>query len=170
MAVKSELMTTISLLIPILVVLSLAACGASIPSDEQARQVVDESFADLKALGATVIDFRKLNGESLERGGQKLYVYHFLAAAELPGGVAWMKAGLGGGFIKDPGKYSVYLHAESLPAGTIAVRRGRITFRLTEKGWLSADLPVTAAADNGYCTKLTKPEACYKELKWDKPS
>lgn len=163
-------MTKISLLVTVLAALLLAACGVSVPSDDQARQVVEKSFADLKALGAKVTDVRKLNGESLEQAGQKLYVYHFLAAAELPGGVAWVKGGLmafgGGGFIKDPGRSNVWMQTVSLPAGTTAVRRGKITFRQTEKGWLSADLPDTA--DSGYCTQL-KPDACYRELKWDKP-
>jgi hypothetical protein len=46
-----------------------------------------------------------------------------------------------------------------------AVLRGTITFRFTEKGWVSPKVP--DQFDQNYCTDL-KPEACYKKLGWDK--
>jgi len=67
----------------------VAGCGASRPSDNQARKVVETRFQLLTQSGARIIDFRKLNAESKELEGQKIYIYHFLAAAELPAGIAW---------------------------------------------------------------------------------
>jgi len=146
------------------------AWAASAPSDDQARHVAETSLASLKDLGAKIIDFRKLNGESLEREGQKIYIYHYLAAAELPAGVAWVSGGLLSmgrrGFIRDPGQSTVYIETVSLPQGTTAIQQGQITFRLTKRGWLSPDLP--DVAEMGYCTQL-KPEACYKDRGFDKP-
>jgi hypothetical protein len=83
-------------------------CGASRPPDSQARKVVEVNFQHLTQLGAKITDFRKLNAESGEQEGQKIYIYHFLAAAELPAGIAWHSTSGSvvafanrGGFVKD---------------------------------------------------------------------
>ena len=56
-----------------------------------------------------------------------------------------------GGFVKDTRqKGSMWIgKLTSLPKGTTAVSRGTITFRETEKGWISSALSV----DDGYCTE-----------------
>lgn len=152
---------------PLLIV--LASCGSSTPSDSQARKVVEASYQDLTQLGAKIIDFRKLNAESKEVFGQKVYEYTFLAAVEFPSGCAWKRNPSMPSFIevvRDTGKKSdeIYKYT-SIPKGTVGVRRGIITFRYTEQGWVSADLP--GKFDDGYCTS-EQPEACYRELKYDK--
>lgn len=140
------------------------ACNSSAPSDSQAGKVVENSYQDLTQLGARVIDCRKLNAESKLIEGQKIYEYQFLAAAEIPAGVAWKNGGMGG-FIEDPGakaaKLGIQSYFTSLPKGTTAVRRGTITFRYTDGGWVSADLPDTSS--DGYCPDL-KPKDCYERL------
>jgi hypothetical protein len=87
-------------------------------------------------LGLKVTDFRKLNAESKEVNGQKVYVYQFLSAAEVPNGFAFRTKGAGGelGLSKDPGvgARSGWLgEFTPLPKGTTGIRRGTITFRLT---------------------------------------
>jgi hypothetical protein len=71
-----------------------------------------------------------------------------------------------GGFGKDTSqKGSVWVgHFTPLPKGTTAVSKGTITFRLTEKGWLAAKVPDTAAV--GYCTDKG-PTDCYGQLGWN---
>ena len=159
--------------------LLLAACAESIPSDEQARKVATNSFQHLIVKGGRVIDVRKQNGESLEREGEKYYAHTFLAAVELPAGILAYptdyfasdsrKTG-DHGFMTDPGPrgyIAPYPPKTSLPAGTTVVRRGVIVFKKSEAGWSSYnDLPETVATS--YCTQL-KPDACYKNLGWDKP-
>lgn len=148
-------------------------CGSSKPSDGQARKVVESRLQPLTQMGAKITDFRKLNAESRELEGQKVYLYHYLAAADLPAGVAWQSTAgsmialaSGGGFVKDSGqKGSIWVgHFTSLPKGTTAVSKGTITFRLTEKGWLSANVPDNAAV--AYCTDKG-PADCYHKLGWD---
>lgn len=143
--------------------------GGVTPSDEQAWEVVNSSLANLKKLGATVIDFRKLNGESLQREGQKIYIYHYLTAMELPAGIAWRHSDgvVPGGFTQDIGP-NLFFHSESIPKGTTGVGRGPITFRLTERGWVSAPKP--DFAQWAWCRPVRlAPEACYKVLGWDIP-
>jgi len=162
----------------VLVCLSISAfvggCGASRPSDSQARRVVEAHFQYLTQLGARITDFRKLNAESKVLEGQKIYIYSFLAAAELPAGIAWHDTSgsmiamtVRGGFVKDTHqKGSMWVgRFATLPKGTTAVARGTITFRATEKGWLSSGLPDTV--DDGYC-KDKRPTDCYTKLGWNK--
>lgn len=149
--------------------LLLCACGASKPSDKQAREIAEHAFADVQRLGAgPLTDFRKANGEALEVSGQKIYRYHFLAATTLPEGIAWVKGGILGlgqyKFIRDDGR-GLYVQKELLPAGTTAVRRGVIEFRQTEQGWVSESGP--QHVDTGYCIDQ-KPDACYQQLGYDK--
>jgi len=115
-----------------------------------------------------LIDFRKVNAEAKEIQGQKVYVYDFISAWELPDGLAWRDSGGEPGFWKDfgPGDRNNFLgHFVPLPKGTTAVRRGTITFRYTENGWVSGKVPDNWT-DN-YCTDL-KPDACYTKVGWDK--
>jgi len=161
------------------VAILFCGCGASRPSDAQAHEIVENLFSDIKKLGAgPLTDFTKSNGESLERFGQKVYVYHFMAATKLPEGVSWFKGGSNptNGISVNEGKFveddyfdtrlgTVFTQKDKLPVGTTAVRRGQITFRLTEKGWIAP-----GGAENvetGYCTQL-EPSNCYKELGYDK--
>jgi hypothetical protein len=149
----------------------LWSCGASIPSNEQARKMVDATYANFKDPSVKIIDFTKQNGEMKEIEGQKVYTYHFLAAVEVPEGMAFRTAGLGGqlGLSKDPGpkdRNGWLGQFTPLPKGSIATRRGVITFRSTEKGWISANVPDDW--QDGYCTELTSADACYKKLGWDK--
>ena len=164
--------TKLLLLVPSMVF--VVACGSSRPSDSQARKVVETHFRTLTQLGAKITDFRKLNGESKELEGQKIYTYRFLAAAELPAGIAWLNTtgsmvayANRGGFVRDIGqKGSMWIgQFTPLPKGTTAISRGTITFRMTEKGWLSSDLPDTV--DDGYCTDKG-PADCYEKLGWNK--
>jgi hypothetical protein len=163
-----------TLLLSLSALVFVAGCGASRPSDSQARKVVEAHFQYLVQLGAKITDFRKLNAESKVREGQRIYIYTFLAAAELPAGIAWQDTSGSmiamtnrGGFVKDAhqrgsiwvGKFT------SLPKGTTAVKRGTITFRETEKGWLSAGMP--DSVDDGYCTDKG-PTDCYAKLGWNK--
>ncbi|SEQ41494.1 hypothetical protein SAMN04488038_106103 [Solimonas aquatica] len=162
-------MKVILAFVPAAAALLLCACGASKPSDKQAREIVEQSFADIQKLGAgPLTDFTKANGEALERSGQKIYIYHYLAATTLPEGIAWVKGGLLGlgqhKFVRDDGR-GLYVQKEDLPAGTTAVRRGQIEFRQTEQGWVSEGGP--QRVDTGYCIDL-KPDACYKQLGYDK--
>lgn len=157
--------------LPVAVCILLTSCGSSRPSDQQARIVFDKSFQGLSNLGAKVIDFRKVNAEALEMAGQKFYKYHYLGIARLPAGLAWEAPGLvsRGGIVKDPGKNQAVSfgggQTKSLREGTIALRHGTITFRMTENGWVSPDLPDTA--DDGQCGTLSV-EDCIKQLGWDK--
>jgi len=150
----------------------VAGCGASRPSDNQARKVVETHFQLLTQSGAKMIDFRKLNAESKELEGQRIYIYHFLAGAELPAGIAWHDTSgsmvaltVRGGFVQDTHqKGSMWIGKfTSLPKGTTAVSRGTITFRETEKGWISSTLSV----DDGYCTDKG-PTDCYARLGWNR--
>ncbi len=136
------------------------SCGPSVPSESQARQIAEGPSGQLTQLGAKMIDFRKLNGVSQEVLGQKIYEYDFLAAFELPAGLAWVKQTAlgGGGFVKDPGPGWEW-GVQSIPRGSIAVEKGKISFRLTEKGWVSDDHPDDLRS--GYCTGATSPQACY---------
>jgi hypothetical protein len=154
-----------------------AACNSSsVPSDRQAREVIDHSFKFLTNNGAKIVDFKKINGEQREVSGQKVYVFHYVAAAELPDGFAWQDQGLmpdggfGSGFIKDPAKGPSSLWGRGkikpMPKGAFAIRRGNITFRLTDKGWVSADLPDTA--QDAWCTEERSPSVCYEQLGWNK--
>ncbi len=124
--------------------------------------------------GAKPIYFTKLNAVRKEIEGQPIYEYSFLAAYEMPSGYAWQKGGLGGGegFIKDPGVSTGPwgIHYYSIAKGSTAVQRGKITFRLTEKGWMSSDLP--DHSDVGYCNGKDDivPEVCLKNLGWDNPN
>jgi hypothetical protein len=160
------------LLVSLAVSAFVASCGASKPSDNQARKVVEAHFQFLSQLGAKTTDCRKLNAESKELEGQKIYIYHFLAAAELPAGIAWHDTSgsmvaltVRGGFVKDTHqKGSMWIGKfTSLPKGTTAVSRGTITFRETENGWLTSSL----SADDGYCTDKG-PKDCYASLGWNK--
>jgi len=160
------------LLVSLSVSAFFASCSASRPSSGEARRVVDAHFQLLTQLGAKMTDFRKLNAESKELEGQRIYIYHFLAAAELPAGIAWQDTSgsmiavtVRGGFVKDlHQKGSVWVGKfTSLPKGTTAVSRGTITFRETEKGWLSSAL----SADDGYCTDKG-PTDCYTSLGWNR--
>ena len=70
--------TAMALLLALLSVsVFVAGCGASKPSDGQARKVVEARLQFLTQLGAKVTDFRKLNAESKELEGQRVYIYHF---------------------------------------------------------------------------------------------
>jgi hypothetical protein len=145
--------------------------GSDRPSEQQARVVFAKSFQGLANLGVKLMEFRKVNAESLEVAGQKVYVWHFLAIEKLPTGLAWAAPGLvdRGGIVKDPGKGQPIIfgggNTQSVPEGTIALRRGKITFRMTENGWVSADLPDTA--DDALCGKVQLDE-CIKQVGYDK--
>jgi len=148
------------------------SCGSSRPSERQARVVFNNSFQGLAKVGVKAIDFRKINAESLDVAGQKIYIYHYLAIEKLPAGLAWEAPGLAsrGGIVMDPGKGRPVNDffggkTQGLAEGTIALRRGKITFRMTENGWVSADLPDTA--DDAQCGNL-KADECIKQLGWDK--
>jgi hypothetical protein len=152
----------------VIVLLSLSSlafvsgCGSSRPSDSQARKVAEHRCEGLVKQGAKFIDFRKQNGESKGQNGQQVYEYHFLASVELPAGYAWE----GGELVRDVGPGVPHLAGYILlPKGAIFVSKGTITFRLTEKGWLSSDL-VDRVTDS-YCTD-SKPEDCYEKLGWNK--
>ena len=156
---------------PVAVCVLLTACGSSRPSEQQARAVFDKSFQGLANLGVKLVDFRKVNAESLEVAGQKIYTYYYLGIAKVPAGLAWEAPGLmsRGGIVKDPGKGQAISFGggktQSIAEGTIVMRRGKITFRMTENGWVSADLPDTA--DDAQCGNL-KADDCIKQIGWDK--
>jgi hypothetical protein len=138
----------------------------SAPSIEQARKVLETAYP-----GSKIVDFRKLNGEMKVVEGQPTYVYHFLAGMELPAGIGWqhenLPYGLSAGFVSNgPGQAHAFgAQVDPIPAGATGVSKGTITFRETERGWLTNDRPV---ADEGYCPPKTPPQACYKKLGWDK--
>lgn len=116
-----------------------------------------------------MIDFRKFNGEMKEVDGQKVYVYQFLAAAESPVGIAFRTSKYGGdvGLTKDPGpsnRNGWLGEFTPLRQGTTGVRRGTITFRSTDNGWVS-QYKVPDAWEDKYCADL-KAEACYKSPGW----
>jgi hypothetical protein len=142
----------------------LTGCGSpSGPSSGQARKVLETAYP-----GAKIIDFRKLNGEAKVIDGQPSYVYHLLAAFELPAGLGWRHdmVGLQGGFVLNgPGQAHAYgAQVDPIPAGATGVDKGTITFRETEQGWTN-DSPV---GEEGYCPPKTPPQVCYKKLGWDK--
>lgn len=151
---------------------SQPACGADAPTNEQARKLVEASYGNFLDLGVKIVDVTKQNGEAKVIEGQKTYVYYFMSAVEVPDGMAFRVSGRGGqiGLEKDPGpqnrtgwlgQYVV------LPKGSIATRKGRITFRMTDKGWASRNT-VPDEWQDAYCADLTKADACYKKLGWDK--
>jgi hypothetical protein len=163
--------------------IAASGCGPSIPKDSQAREILEKHYAPFTQLGFNMTDFRKLNAVLKENSGQKVYVYSFLAAFKLPSGIAWHSGGLmTDGFIQDPGNKedSWGTKYESLPKGTTAIARGKITFRLTEKGWVSEDAPDTE--EFAYCSgaiwsgmdgsidhhEIVNPETCYWKHGWEK--
>jgi len=131
--------------------------------------VVEASYQNLTQLGPKIIDFRKLNAELKEIDGQRVYEYTFVAAIEFPSGCcAWKRipGSIDVEVVRDTGKkFDVVNTFESIPKGTIGVRKGLIRFRYTERGWLSAELPAYFA--DGYCPPL-KPEACYQLREFNK--
>lgn len=166
----------------IAVTTALTGCGESTPSDTQAREIVQESFKYPIVVGhllwgmgydtkenisaGPLVDFTKVNGESLAESGQKIYVYHFAAAETLPTGMVWL-ADFNGGTIA---KCSVKLCGKEsgikvIPAGAIAVRKGQIKFRMTDKGWVT-DGKITNLG-SGYCENPA-PGVCYNRLGFDK--
>jgi hypothetical protein len=165
---------------------SAAGCGPGVPSDKQARQVVDGSFKSITNDVVKVVDFRKTNGEMKIKDGQKTYEYHFLAAAELPAGFAWVLDDCKGYnpssgywvdvtpcYIKSPPGNPRGFHTPSglildisaLPEGTTAVESGTIAFRYTENGWVTPG--VRGSSTFNHCANL-KPNECYEKLGWDK--
>jgi hypothetical protein len=139
----------------------LAGCSSSRPSDSQARKVVEDTCEGLVKRGAKFVDFRKQNAESREEDGQKIYEYYFLAAFELPAGYAWD----GGNIANDVRGVPHFSDYTPLPKGALFVSKGRIAFRLTEKGWLHSG--VVDSATYAYCTDLG-PKDCYQKLGWNK--
>ncbi len=110
-----------------------------------------------------MIDLRKLNGVSREIFGEKVYEYDFLAAFELPDGVGWVNNGSRGFAKYDP----AFAYAEQkIPAGSIAVEEGKVSFKLTEKGWVPTGGPQDTRYS--YCTGATSPTACYTSSGLDK--
>ena len=150
-------------LLALAAILGLTGCGSSSssPSIDQARKLVVALYP-----GSKVIDFTKTNGEAKVVEGQNTYVYHFLVAFELPAGIGWRQNfhALPGGFVyTGPDSARSAVPIVPLPAGTIGVGMGTITFKETEKGWTD-DLK----KDDGYCPPKTPPQVCYQKLGWDK--
>jgi hypothetical protein len=87
-------------------------CDQAKPSDSQAREILVRSSGFFTSAGAKMVDFRKLNGVSMERH-VKMYEYDFLAAFELPSGIGWVNRGVG--FVRDG------TQGHGLPQGTLAV-------------------------------------------------
>jgi hypothetical protein len=158
----------------------LSGCkSSSEPSSDQARKIVAASYSDLSPDGFKITEFKKLNGEAKVVEGQKTYVYHFLAAVEVPAGIGWSPGAsipgvsLPGQFTKLPAPGSEdpmvpsFAEIKRLPPGGTGVSAGTITFRETENGW-TADSP--DIRNDGYCTEKESADACYKQLGWDKSS
>lgn len=156
----------------------LSGCkSSSEPSSDQARKIVAASYSDLSPDGFKITEFKKLNGEAKVVEGQKTYVYHFLAAVEVPAGIGWSPGAsipgvsLPGQFTKLPAPGSEdpmspsFAETKRLPPGGTGVSLGTITFRETENGW-TADSP--DIRNDGYCTEKESADACYKQLGWDK--
>jgi hypothetical protein len=142
-----------------LALLVASGCTQRKPSDSQAREILVRSSGFFTMVGAKMVDFRKLNGVPMERH-VKMYEYDFLAAFELPAGIAW--AGRGAGFALNS------TQGHGLPKGTLAVKRGLITFQLSDNGWVGP-LHVDAA-EYAYCAPPSEPTDCYAKLGWDKPN
>jgi hypothetical protein len=154
-----------------IILFGVMGCRPSIPTDLQARQLVVDSSTFFTQAGANMIDFRKLNGVPGEVNGQKIYEYDFLVAFKLSDGLAWKSAGWaspGSGFVKYPGYDNDMFgtHYAKISKGDIAAVRGKIMFKLTEKGWISNDLP-NVVQTAGWCTPPDNisPESCYAGLK-----
>ena len=155
-----------------IILFGATSCGPTIPSDFQARKVLEDSSAFFTQAGAQIIDFRKMNAVSREVNGQKFYEYDFLVAFKLPDGFAWKSAGWtggGSGIVKYPGYDNDMFGTKyaKLPKGNIAAERGKITFSLTEKGWISNDIPNIVQIGNCSPPDNISPETCYAALKYN---
>jgi hypothetical protein len=137
------------------IALTVAGCsGSSAPSDAQARA----AYPWYEGMGEPV-DFRKVNGESITKDGQKHYVYHFQQANPLKEKMKWFKCT----------KLSVYF-SDSAPIGCEAmtgqqadglmVSKGTITFKSTEQGWIPASGRIKSW---GYCESLKDVSECYEK-------
>jgi hypothetical protein len=155
---KEFLMKSIIAAFAFLALIAASGCSQATPSDSQAREILMRSSGFFTMVGAKMVDFRKLNGVPMERR-VKMYEYDFLSAFELPPGIAWVNRA--SGFVLNS------TQGHGLPKGTLAIKRGLITFQLSEKGWIG---PVHVdAAEYSYCTPPSEPSDCYAKLGWDKP-
>jgi hypothetical protein len=153
--------------------LLLTSCGSSSPSDSDAREVFDKGWAPMAMMGFKLVDFKKLNGEMREFQGGKSYIFTFLATAEAPEGVFWAAPTMGdsGRFVRDPRtapSFGILGPTQRVAKGAIAVRRGIITFNLTERGWVS-ELGVPDHTQDGYCKNGSAAD-CAKTMGMDRLS
>lgn len=142
----------------------VSGCSGGNPSDDQARFAVAQ---EIEKKYGTLIDFRKVNGETRDINGQKFYVFHYRAATKLDSGWVWRHGNImfPTGLVRGKPSNSPWdPKMDVVPAGATYVAEGKVTFRNTEKGWVVNDTDVD---QYGYCDKGETPSNCYSTL-WDK--
>jgi len=105
----------------IIVLLLMVGCGSSVPSEMNARTVLENQMkSDIQDGTVRIFSFKKVNGQLLDIDGIKVYNLEYEMKIEFPKGI--------------------YAFGRQIRGkGEIAVKKGEIEFEETEKGWRGPD-------------------------------